>query len=470
MGPAPLRTTAVEADIPESEGHERRQRWLAVIGTIVAVLLVHGQNVGYRLFYDDYDWLADRPSNAGEVVGWFVPDGGAGIYRPLLHTWFQAMRAVFGVDPLAYHVVAILAMVGAALALRWFALELGLRNLPATTVGIIVGTHVALAPGTLWASAVQVPMMLLFVGCAMATVLRWQGVAAQVTAGAFLVVAVLWRDVAVMTPVIATVLIVAANASQPGVRLRTLAGQAVSTTAGLWVVGIAYGVLRIVGGAFGSGDESAPYKLSFGSHVLTNVRQTLKFAARFGIFRFEDNAIETLLARGWHYLFWATLIGLAIWALVRRSYLPMAGLLCFMIGTIPILGIANKPLATYYVDLGLIGLSVAVGSLLQTFRVRSAAVVVGLVALVIAQIVIMPAYQSRSEFRYFVERADAMEEYSEATPSVRGVLVVEGACPDDKAQHGKDLFRVIRDDPDLDVKWVFREGADLAECSSPKGP
>lgn len=458
-GPSSRRAQAA-LGIEAATDSQRSERRLAVLGTVLAVVAVHGANVGYRLFYDDYYWLEDRPSSAGEVIRWFIPNAGGGIYRPVLHAWFQGMRPIFGIDPLPYHLVALAAMISAALAVRWAASALNLSNLPATVSGILVGTHVALAPGTLWSSNAQTPVMIALVGCAMAITFTRADLGARIVSAVILALAIMTRDAAVMTPVIAAVLIAFARSTGPRWK------PALLQTVSLWIVAATYGAIRLANGAFSSSDPNSPYRMTLGSHVFANLRLLMKFTARFGLSRLDEVAGD-LFQRYWHLLFWAAVVVLALLAARRKSYLPVAGIVCFVIGTIPVLGIANKPLSQYYVDLGLIGLGIGVGALTQTFAVRRGVLVTGLIVFVITQMVCMQAFHSQSGFRGFVERTDALEAYSRSTRARDGVLVIRDACPSDRElARGADLFRAIRGDRDLIVRYEVRPPGDRQDCPS----
>jgi hypothetical protein len=145
---------------------------------------------------------------------------------------------------------------------------------------------------------------------------------------------------------------------------------------------------------------------------------------------------------------------LALWAWARRTYLPLAGIAAYCVGLVSYLGIGNKGMAPYYVDIGLIGLAVAIGALTQTFSVRLGAVTAGVVVFVLVQIVFVHTFQSRSILRTALYRNDVMEDYSNRTPTVDGVLVVTNACPDDeKWTKNAALFRVLRNEPDLRVRF-----------------
>src|SRR5207244_8201400 len=98
-GNAEQRQRAVVPDRPKETsrrlaGKLARPSVLGVVLPIATVFAVHGTNVRYRLFYDDYGWLGYSDHH-----GWFkdliTPGRGAAIYRPVLGLWFTGMSAVF---------------------------------------------------------------------------------------------------------------------------------------------------------------------------------------------------------------------------------------------------------------------------------------------------------------------------------------------------------------------------------------
>lgn len=456
----PTTTTTPSRRDRRTTRDDQRSRWIAIAVTIAAVIVVHGTSVRFRLFYDDYGWLERKPGNVGDVLQWFVPD--EGVYRPLEAAWFQLMRIPFGVHPLPYHLFALAVVVAMALAVRWMALELGLRNVPATVAGIVVGTHAALATSVFWVSDIITPAAVAFAASAIAVSARSSRPKSQVVAGVLLLLALMFRESPIVVPVVATLLLAARD--DVTARWRS----ALHSTIGLWVVAVGFGLVRLAAGSTRAKSD-APYRLTFGHHVISNLRNLVKFTANFGIYEWRGSA-ELQFARFWYLIFWAVLFGLALWALTRRSYLPAAGIVAYTIGLLPFLGIANKGMAPYYVEIGLLGLAVAIGALVQTFSVRLGAVIAGVVVFVVVQIVFVHTFQSRSILRTVLYRNDVMEEYSDRTPTVDGVLVVKGACPgDEKWTKRGALFRVLRDEPDLEVRFEVTGKGGRADCTWPPG-
>lgn len=244
--------------------------------TVAAVVAVHAVSVRYPLMYDDWGWISGRPRDVGGYVELFKPPQGSAIYRPTLAAWFGVMREIFGLHALPYHLFALGLMIAAALAVRWLARSLGIGLVGATVAGVVLGAHAALTVTTAWVSAVQSPAMIALVAVAM--VLTVRGTRNATIGGAVLLAfAITCRDAAVMTPVMATLLLLAVRWDA---RPRLL--PVLRATVGLWIVTILYVLLRISTGLLNT-EGSGAYKMSFGPHVRTNVVALFKYTPVSGL-------------------------------------------------------------------------------------------------------------------------------------------------------------------------------------------
>ena len=437
-------------------GHSRRTAWLSVLATIGAVIVVHGVDLRYRLVFDDFAWLRNPPSGFGEILRALLPTkSGTAVYRPFLTLWFGAMKTVFGIDPLPYHVFALGAIVAAALAVRWLALRLGLRNLPATISGIVVGTHGALAITTMWASCTQSSMMIAFAAVAIATVQqpRPPGWRRQALAALLLVAAIVCRDSAVVVPALATIFLLARRGSR--VRLTS----AMQSTAGLWLVAVGYGSVRVVNGHHHPAPDD-PYRLSVGRHVVSNTYSLMTYAGRFGVARSGAKS-ELIVMTAIVLTFWLGLIGGAVWAWLRHDHLPAAGLACFFVGIVPFVGLTAHAIETYYIEVGVIGLAIAIGALLDVTPLRPWVLIGFAVVFVLVQVVAVQFVHSRHWIRTSIARTDVLEDYARRTPIHDGILIVEEACASDRVlTRDGAMFQLLLDKPDLRVRFdVLEPGA-----------
>jgi hypothetical protein len=136
------------------------------------------------------------------------------------------------------------------------------------------------------------------------------------------------------------------------------------------------------------------------------------------------------------------------------------------IGIAPFLGLVNHPMETYYVEAGILGLSVTVGALVEWISPRPAVVVGGTVLFVVAMMVTAKVVDDRHWINRYQARAAVLTESARAHPVAGGTLVVEEACPDDdEITRDGALFRVVLDRPTLRVR--FRA---LAPGSRPTTP
>jgi hypothetical protein len=412
----------------------------------MAVVAVHGPNLRQRLFYDDYNWLS-----ISDHHGWFTrlitPEGGAAIYRPVLGLWFSALRPVFGSDPFPYHLFALGFLCAAAVCVRWLAREIGLANTPATIAGIVYGANGALAWTTIWASAALSPLAVSFAVGSTALVCR-PSARREAIAVILLIAAIATRDAMVITPAVATILLTARRPDGTGI------ASSLRATRLMWLASAAYVVMRAALGLFGT--HNASYAIDFlrFGRVFANLEDLMKVAARFGVPLQSD--VEASAARVWDFGLWLLLIGLSLWAARRRSWLPLAGLAWFFVALIPVLGLRNHPMQPYYLELALVGLALTVGSLVAIAKPAPAVAVVAVAVFVLMQVGIVQRIQSRDFLATIIRRTDFLEETSRHAAVTNGVLIIETPCRADKQwAYGSDLFRVLRDEPTLRVKYRF---------------
>jgi hypothetical protein len=253
-----------------------------------------------------------------------------------------------------------------------------------------------------------------------------------------------------MTPVVATVLLAARRPDWRGLVT------SIRATTALWVVGGGYVAVRGLLGLF-QGHRTEPYAISlFGGHVVDNMLELMRNAALFGLPL--QSGTEASAGRVWPYVFWFLLIALATWAAWRGAYLPVAGIVCFFMSLVPLAALTNHYMDVYYVDLALVGLAVTVGALVARANLNFIVVVSALFVFVLVQAGAVQLFQERTFYAAIIERTDFLEEVNRHARVRNGQLVVETPCRLDKewARDGE-LFRVLRDDPDLRVRFRFVE-------------
>ncbi|MFO1536473.1 MAG: hypothetical protein ACKOVH_01390 [Actinomycetota bacterium] len=420
--------------------------------TVVAVVLVHGRNVGQPLAFDDFLWLDDHPSSLGDVLRTLTPPAGAGIYRPLLDLWFDVTNALFGPPAVPLHLFGLGAAVALALAVRWMCLELGLTRVAATVAGIFAGTNGALVIASMWSAATPSLAMGACAATAVALVQR-PGRNRRLAAAALLLVAILWRDSAVTVPAMATLFVLARPDRDRG--WHDLSG-ALRSTASLWVVSLAYVSVRIARGLLTAPSDDG-YRSELGTHMLGNLSTILRYTGQFGMYR-RSGVLEGVLMAVLVIGFWGALVGGAVLALRRRNFLPAAGLVAFGVGILPFLGLTNHAMETYYVEAAILGLSVSVGALVDWISPRTVVVVVGTVVFVAGMAFAAKVVDDRHWIKRYEARAEVLADTAGAHPITDGILVVEEACAAD-ADVTRDgaLFRVVLGRPDLRVRFRVLE-------------
>jgi hypothetical protein len=206
---------------------------------------------------------------------------------------------------------------------------------------------------------------------------------------------------------------------------------------------------------FTQGANSGPYEVDFfGGHVPRNVLDLMQEVSWLSLRRALFDEIHPYVIRAWDVIFWLGLIGAALWALRRRNYLPLAGIGWFFIALLPVVGLPNHEMEPYYLDVAAVGLAVTVGSFIAMVRPSPAVLVSAFIAFVLAQAVAVQVFQNGWESSEFVRRAGVLERIALTQRPLAGELVVATHCPRDRTwSRNGDLFRVLRDDSDLEVRF-----------------
>jgi hypothetical protein len=414
---------------------------LSALVVVVSVVVVHGVNLSKPLFSDDYFWFG-IPDHAGWVGSSLLP--GRGLYRPLVVLWFAGTRVIFGFSPLAYHAFALAFLIAAAVMVRTLGVRIGMGDVAATTAGVVYGTYGALTLTTIWASSAGGEFA---VACSLAAIVlifdrvtRWRVVVSAV----LFVLALLAREASVVMPALMMIVLVTPRRDS-GFRwhdVRTAARKA----AGLWVVAALYVVVRV---ASGLPPANNPYATRlFGTHLLRNAEPLLQDTARFGA------PVASPAAAVWDVVFWATVIVASVLAFKRRRYLPVAGLVWFAVGCLPVLTLINHPMEAYYLDFALVGLAITLASLLDCFVRSRRATVAVVVCFVATQVVAVQRFDDLSATNVAIRRSEAMREMARSLPRHGPTLIVPTHCPRDAdiSKDGK-LFQVVRAQPDLKVRF-----------------
>lgn len=321
------------------------RRWPVVLGTfvVVAVFVVTWTAALRRPFFDD-DWGYLR---VVEYPGWWhssIWDPGTGIYRPMLYVWFALLSAVGGIHPLVFH-LATMAVVFLVGVLTWrVARAVGLAR-GAVLAGVVTLLAAGNAYPIAWTAAASSPLA---VACALGAMLLLAGgrpgLLRMCGAGLLLLAGLLTREVVIVAPAVFVVL--------ARVRPTGTFRDAWRRSVPLWVVSVGYLVLRAGSGV---GNPPGPYHQQVSAHAFTNFTVLVMRAVDFSHY-YAPLPVELVVAVT------AGLLAVFGWAIIRRHEVVVAGLVWFVLGTLPVVFLVNHAPDPYYVDFALPGLALAVGA------------------------------------------------------------------------------------------------------------
>ena len=190
----------------------RAHRWSISIVAVIGVLSVYGGTLGFDLFWDDYALL--RPRGVGELqdvwTGPWDPRGALPLfYRPLAAWYFSGTWTLFGLNPVAHHLVSVAGVIACA----WmFGAVVG-RETQSTVAGAFGALLYAWHPAVVVAVGgwVTNQMHVIATLCALAAVALWQrrrdhldGLASVPIWGLVLAGALVKEDTLFVLPALAT--------------------------------------------------------------------------------------------------------------------------------------------------------------------------------------------------------------------------------------------------------------------------
>ena len=421
--------------------------WVAVGAVAIAFGLAWAGAVR-RPFFDD-DWLY---LNVVQQPGWWhsgtVWSPAHGLYRPVLFLWFGLLHALFGLHPVAYHVVTAVVVLVVGLLTWRIAVSTGLRA-GAVVAGAVVVLHSTFGVPISWSAASSSPLSVaLALGAMLVLLSRPVSVLRAVSAGALLALGLLTREVVVMAPAVVVVI----AWTRPGGTLV----DALRRSLPLWIVDAGYLVLRAASGAT---NPPGPYHQQLSTQAVDNLFSLIFQTDGLGRTSLQLQTLEDLLLIAF---LGATLVV----SLARHNYLVLGGILWFLLGTVPVLFLVHHAQQPYYVDFALPGIALAIGAGIdQLAAVWSTTVAVAVGVVLVAVIAVVGHVASDFEFTH--------EFGADITETNRLVAQVEAAYPNrpsgadlivvhsDRIAHDEqlvtrngDLFRVEYGDPSLRVRFV----------------
>lgn len=435
----------IEVGVEDAGAWPRWTRaWAVLIAALSALVMWPGIRFGF--VFDDWGYLHDT-----QTARWWdssIAHPTSPIFRPILLLAIGVQQAVFGDRPLLFHLVAWLLLLGVGVLMARLTRQLGVGVYGALGAGTFLVLHHAMVSPIAWTSALSslIGMALALVVCRRLTrvdVTRRD----QVIAGVVFALALVTREVVVGLPLVVIALrFWSVDRGAPD-RLR----RALAASVPLWATLGVYAVARLAVGIHASG----PYEQRLGRSALDNLLTLMKIASSAPSLPISRSQRIGAL------VIWVVLIALVALAARRGRPLGLAGLVWFLLGVAPIVGLHNQTMVPYYLDAALLGLAVAVGVVIDDLAAnlpqRVLVPVLGVVTVAFAVVGVSLATDSLGYLLPKRNCADALRARVEAEyphPKPRSMIEV----PDDPRARlvtvDGDLFRVVYDEPDLRIRYV----------------
>ena len=162
-------SAAASAAAPTPSGRD----WLFVLAIFAAVLLAYQPVWRAGFIWDDDSHLTNNPCIVGPLGFKDIWTSPAGYYFPLVTTSFRLLHALWGLDPLPYHLVNVL-LHAASAALLWQVLRR--LRVPGAWLGALLwALHPVQVESVAWISELKNTQSALFYLLAIGCFLRWVG-------------------------------------------------------------------------------------------------------------------------------------------------------------------------------------------------------------------------------------------------------------------------------------------------------
>jgi hypothetical protein len=424
-----------------------------------------------RFFEDDFGYLVVTMRD-----GWWYSspawDFAAQVLRPITVIAIGGQRELFGFHPQAFHILAVGLTVSQGVLLYALARRLGLGVAGSRGAAAFLVLHTTMGWTLMWTASTS---SLYAVNFALAVALMLVGEEItrreRVAATVLFALGLLSREITIAMPFI--LLFLRASVVVPG-DWRTRLRRSLRDLRSIWIVFAVFLVARLAASGYAKTKPEVPRLVpildwtSF-SDALPDVPRHAHdlFILASGPFRSIIHP-SGLVFPGWviavAIVFWAVVVTLVVFEVRQGRILALVGLGWFAIGLLP--PIFLQPGITYgnYADLALPGLALCIGALFQTQfqKVRRpgrplvAGACLGLLAFVAwngGNCLIRP--QPELITRATELEQQALRDYPD--PERGATIVIRDAQPQDPLWSSNgDLFRILYDDPTLDVRF---EGA-----------
>lgn len=432
----------------------------------LSVLLIFAPTVGTFFSQDDFPrLLRAQTTTPDRVLHQFLETKGR-FYRPMVELYFTLLLKAFGLQSGAWQVVnlGILALNGWLLA--QLCLRMGLSGGGAFAAGLFYCSHSALHALVMWPSAASSLLVVLFGLLSLRLTIsapRWH---MRFAGAGSLALALAAKEVAVLIPIIACLALVAVQRRDGLVhqsKLR-LGLYILLRTLPLLLVLAFYVVVRMAFHHMPAAEDE--YAIGLGPHVARNLIHLLSFAT--GLLPGAGLLLGAPSSALYQLIFWGVML-VGTWRLHRRGdRLATLGLLWFAIGLAPTLFLSRHPMDAYYLDIALAGLACSVGAILQAVAaflhgrlLRHGCQLALLAGYLVLNFLSVRFEISRSPIVGQARRAESvLDDVRSICPTLphRATLLFIGVDNATRWAMGfGDLFRVMYNDPTLDVRFASAE-------------
>lgn len=447
--------TSIQGGDGEGEAARRSVPDL-VFGAVLAVasFVVMWPGIRFPFVFDDWKYL-----NETQQADWWhagIADPTSPVFRPVLLVSIGVQQLVFGDHPLLFHIVAFLGLLGIGWLMHRFVLRLGIGSWGARAAAAMIVLHTAMVWPIAWTSAISSLMsMALALGVCLRLARAEPSKRDVIVATALFVVALFTREIIAGLPLIVFLFRAVQTHDAPELtNPKERIGRALRPTLPLWVVLAAYGVFRLLVGVDATG---GPYEQKIGREAVDNLWSLMRTASAAPSLPFSGS--QRLLAAA----IWFALVVVLVIAAARGRLHGLVGLIWFFVGVAPVVGLFRQLMVPYYVDFALLGLALAVGVAFDEVTrwvpsrvgvLVGAACIVALVGSGVREASdSLGPLQSK---RACADRLIAQVERDYPDPDEGSTIVVKapGDCNAELSTVDGDLFRVLYDDPDLEVEFV----------------
>jgi hypothetical protein len=333
--------------------HTSLERFSIAALVACASAAVFSGAIRWPYFADDWVYI-----EATQRPGWWhgpqVWAFGGILFRPVVYLYLGLAYVVFGLHALPVHLITFFLILIEAGLLYRLARRLGL-GAGAMLAAVLVALDPAMVVPVAWASAVSSPIALDLTLGALVLLLD-ERPSRRRTIGAVVLyaLAMLTREVVIGAAVVALLLRFAYSSGDGSSRRDRLISSARPALC-LVAVDVLYGGIRLIGGFPPAGPD--PYQQTIRIHAIRYLAHLAEWSS------FVVVPHHAAAGAVWTVIFWTSLLAASVIAGRWGRPLALAGIAWAAIGLLPVVFLADQPLAYYYVDFAFPGVALAIGAL-----------------------------------------------------------------------------------------------------------